>query len=349
MYLCTVPRELAEEFVYLSRGRGGSLQIHKFTNTQITIFLPSRTRKILRLPHHWCRRKFDNKPQRLCRQFLSLTASLDGCADYFYMPPKKKGGTTAKATATKVLGKNWSEEEQMHLLEVMAEVIPINPDDWDRVKLKHDAAYAAFDRPVSSLLRQYGDLTRVVEPTGDPNIPRLVKKAKEVKELIHEKTDGTTGSPDGHELLNLSLEDEDENGDDEDDDDEDDDDDNEIQVINKNAAGRGNIGGVDEDELADSFFVNDAHDRVPSSLSISSTSTKTKRKKSAGRGGSKAKSAFNRRTAASRVVPMTSPKFTTQLMSMKQAAAAARVPAKKTISEEGFTFSNMMGMMMMMN
>ena len=47
-------------------------------------------------------------------------------------------------------------------------------------------------------------------------------------------------------------------------------------------------------------------------------------------------------------MPMTSPKFTTQLMSMRQAATAAPVPAKKTISKEGFTFSNMMGMMMMM-
>ncbi len=140
----------------------------------------------------------------------------------------------------------------------------------------------------------------------------------------------------------------DDDDDDDDDDDEDDDDDNEIQVINKNAAGKGDIGGVDEDKLADSFFVN-TRDRIPSSLSISLTSTKTTRKKSAGRRGSTAKTAFDRRTAASRVVPMTSPKFTTQLMSMKQEAGgtAAPVPAKKTISEEGFTFSNMMGMMMM--
>ena len=102
------------------------------------------------------------------------------------------------------------------------------------------------------------------------------------------------------------LEDEDENGDDDDnddddddDDDEDDDDNNKILVINKNAAHRGNIGGVDEDELADSFF--NAHNRIPSSLSISLATTK-KTKKSAGRGGSKAKAVFDRCTTASRVV-----------------------------------------------
>ena len=70
----------------------------------------------------------------------------------------------------------------MHLLKAMAEVIPINSDDWERVKLQHDAAYGAFDCPVSLLLHQNGHLTRVVVPTGDPNIPRPVKKAKEVKD-----------------------------------------------------------------------------------------------------------------------------------------------------------------------
>jgi hypothetical protein len=67
-----------------------------------------------------------------------------------------------------------------------------------------------------------------------------VKKAKEVCKLIHEKTDGTTGSPDASKLLNLLLKDED--NDDNDDDDDDDNDNNKIQVINNVAAGSGDIG-----------------------------------------------------------------------------------------------------------
>ena len=193
------------------------------------------------------------------------------------MAKKKKGEKVAvpRKTAKKApRGKNWTEEEQLHLLEVMEEIMPINPDEWEQVKLKHDAVFGSNGCPISSLQCVYANLTWVVEPTGNPNIPCPVKKAKEVKELLWEKTDGTTGSQDTNDqIINLSLEEDD--NDDEDNDDEDnysddndeedgngkDDDsnnneDSKLRILNKGAT-CSNIGGNNRDngdDLADFFL-----------------------------------------------------------------------------------------------
>ncbi len=69
-------------------------------------------------------------------------------------------------------------------MDVLQEIKPINPDEWERVKSQHDIPFPGFNRTVATLQRVYSDLARVVEPTGDLNIPRPVKKAKEIRELI---------------------------------------------------------------------------------------------------------------------------------------------------------------------
>jgi hypothetical protein len=97
------------------------------------------------------------------------------------MSKTTKANTTKakKAPASgRVRGKNWSEEEQLHLMDVLQEIKPINPDEWERVKSQHDIAFPGFNRTVATLQHVYSDLAHVVEPTGDPNIPRPVKKQK---------------------------------------------------------------------------------------------------------------------------------------------------------------------------
>lgn len=287
-----------------------------------------------------------------------------------------------KAPASgRVRGKNWSEEEQLHLMDVLQEIKPINPDEWERVKSQHDIAFPGFNRTVATLQRVYSDLARVVEPTGDPNIPRPVKKAKEIRELIREKTDGTTGSPDADEVMDEGGEGDD-NSDDDDDDDSDDDD--EVIIEGTSARNNNNISfesngddeGEDEgDQLADFFVANATigDGMVPSVIRATNVSHSTAGVAVAGgrRGGSvgsvtsstvsvaargstpaavsskaaKAKAAFNRRTAGA-VVPAASPKFRNQLQSMKTAPVLSR-PSKSRSDDDGFSFQNMMGMMMM--
>ena len=246
-------------------------------------------------------------------------------------------------------------------MEVLQEIKPINPDEWERVKSQHDIAFPGFNRTVATLQRVYGDLARVAEPTGDPNIPRPVKKAKEIRELIREKTDGTTGSPDADEGMDEGGE-----GDaDDDDDDNDDSDDDEVNIDGTSARNDNNISfesnGDDEGEdegaqLADFFVANATigDGMVPSVIATNVSHSMAGVAVAGGRrGGSvgsvtspavlskaaKGKAAFNRRTTAS-------PKFQNQLQSMKTAPPVSR-PPKSRSDDDGFSFQNMMGMMMM--
>ena len=93
-------------------------------------------------------------------------------------------------------GTAWEEDETLHLLDAIDEYLPINPEEWEQVKALHDQRYGSRRRTMKTLMRVYGELARTTEPTGNPNIPVVVKLAKEIRERIRAKTDGTTGSPD---------------------------------------------------------------------------------------------------------------------------------------------------------
>jgi len=98
-------------------------------------------------------------------------------------------------------GNAWDEEETLYLLSAIDEFLPINPEEWEQVKALHDQRYASMRRTVKTLMRVFGELARTTEPTGSPRMPPTVKLAKEVRERIRAKTDGTTGSPEDDELL----------------------------------------------------------------------------------------------------------------------------------------------------
>ena len=91
-------------------------------------------------------------------------------------------------------GSAWRPEEVTHLLTCMEEVVPLNSDDWDRVKELHDEQFARKNRSVVALTRKFQQLYRTSEPTGDPNIPPDVEWALNIREMMREKADGTTGS-----------------------------------------------------------------------------------------------------------------------------------------------------------
>lgn len=91
-------------------------------------------------------------------------------------------------------------------MDIMEEVLPINPDDWELVQGKHKLAYP-YNRSVMTLQRVFNDLACVTEPTGDPNIPPAVKKAKILRHQLRKKTEGTTGSPEAEDMV-LGIDDE---------------------------------------------------------------------------------------------------------------------------------------------
>ena len=91
---------------------------------------------------------------------------------------------------------NWSKAETDHLLTVLEAVLPLSPADWEEVKIRHDERFTSLQRPVSALMRKFTVLHRRKEPTGNPDIPSPVLKAKRIRNLIDEKTEGTRGSAD---------------------------------------------------------------------------------------------------------------------------------------------------------
>ena len=106
----------------------------------------------------------------------------------------------------KIRGPNWTPEEQLHLMQMIEDTLPINPDDWLVVQSNHTKAYPG--RTIPALQRVFNDLARVTEPTGDPNIPPAVKMAKILRHRLREKTDGTMGSPDAEDGMMIGVGDE---------------------------------------------------------------------------------------------------------------------------------------------
>ena len=243
-------------------------------------------------------------------------------------------------------------------MDIMEEILPINPDDWEAVQIRHEQAYP-YNRTVVSLQRVFNDLARVTEPTGDPNIPPAVKRAKVLRHQLREKTDGTTGSPDADDLV-LGLGDEEE----------------EEDVVEQGAGEDDNEeeGNEEEgDDLAELFDSRTGGDYpsvvrartvnrrssptgggsvASATLSASAAaaaavaSSKTA-KKVPSQSAKNAHAAFDRRTSGTITVPAASPKFTAQLMSMNKQRPATGASKNSHSVDSGFSFQNMMGMMMM--
>jgi hypothetical protein len=66
------------------------------------------------------------------------------------------------------------------LLEVVKVIIPIGNPDWDKILNKHASHYPTKDRTAKSLKRKFQELACTKIPTGDPNMPPHIRKAKHI-------------------------------------------------------------------------------------------------------------------------------------------------------------------------
>jgi hypothetical protein len=129
---------------------------------------------------------------------------------------------------------NWSKPETDYLLDIVEDIIPFQPEEWNEVKARFDERYAKKRRGIKAIRRRYEFLHRTKEPTGDPRIPSPVLRAQNVKLMIDEKMDATRGSPEsGLNAPGVGSGDHDEDVDD-DDDDNDADADKEVEDLNGN-------------------------------------------------------------------------------------------------------------------
>ena len=88
----------------------------------------------------------------------------------------------------------YSNSELLHMLEFACNILPIIGAEWDSVASRHAAFHPELGRTGDQLKKKFNKLCRTMIPTGNPNIPPTVREAKEIRELIIEKTEGATGS-----------------------------------------------------------------------------------------------------------------------------------------------------------
>jgi hypothetical protein len=90
-------------------------------------------------------------------------------------------------------GRGFSVAEIDCLLEIIEDVLPIGPDDWDIVTERHVSFYPGLGRSRDSLRRKFSSLYNHKKPTGDPTCPAYVRNAKRIFERIKEVMDVSDG------------------------------------------------------------------------------------------------------------------------------------------------------------
>ncbi len=92
------------------------------------------------------------------------------------MPPKKKRSS------------NFSDHELHSNFDAIDSIIPIGSGEWERVEVFHSVDFEDNGRTADSLKRKFRQLYLMKTPTGDPNMPETVRRAKEINMRIREKS-----------------------------------------------------------------------------------------------------------------------------------------------------------------
>ena len=105
---------------------------------------------------------------------------------------KKKGKGAGKGGGQ---GMQYTNQETIFLLEAMKKYKPIGQVEWQAV---HDYYNGKVDdeeryRDVHALRRKYNSLHQKKVPTGDPNIPEVVRIAKKIEKAIVKKSNCVDG------------------------------------------------------------------------------------------------------------------------------------------------------------
>jgi hypothetical protein len=87
----------------------------------------------------------------------------------------------------------FSMRERLHLLDIIADELPVSSAAWEHVADIHREMYDAENRTADSLKRKFNELTRRPAPTGDPNVPEDVRLAKQIRQMIVRSVNASTG------------------------------------------------------------------------------------------------------------------------------------------------------------
>lgn len=87
------------------------------------------------------------------------------------------------------------------LLSAIERFLPIGPYEWDRVLAEHESHFPEAGRTKESLKRKFTMLYKARHPTGDPDIPADVLRAKKAYEEITKKAEVSEGGGSDDEEL----------------------------------------------------------------------------------------------------------------------------------------------------
>ena len=88
-------------------------------------------------------------------------------------------------------GLGYTDVELQALLDIVEEVLPRSPNEWEAVSRCHIENYPG--RTLDSIRRKFNALANHKKPTGDPNCPPTVRRAKRIFALIRQRMDISDG------------------------------------------------------------------------------------------------------------------------------------------------------------
>jgi fumarylpyruvate hydrolase len=117
-------------------------------------------------------------------------------------------------------GLGFTAAEINNFLDIMQEVVPVNPLEWAVVVDRHHRLFANRKRDQTSIKRKFYSIAKIMPSNGDPEGPAYIQKAKDVQRAIQvkkdsgvvttndlesEMQDGSTSDNDGQSTLDLNI------------------------------------------------------------------------------------------------------------------------------------------------
>lgn len=102
------------------------------------------------------------------------------------------GDSTSRGRrSTKNRGPGFTKEETEVLLDFVQDHLPISGEEWeDLVTKDYNERFTENQRDFDSLRRKFFRMANASAPTGDPNCPPHIRRAKHIKRWIEERADG---------------------------------------------------------------------------------------------------------------------------------------------------------------
>jgi hypothetical protein len=100
---------------------------------------------------------------------------------------KKKKKKSQKSQSGLGGDMKFKQDEVEYLMECMENILPMGKVEWDKLAERYNKRFPSRPRKMVNLRNQFNTYAKAKPPTGDPDCPPLVSRAKRIVELTKEK------------------------------------------------------------------------------------------------------------------------------------------------------------------